>query len=487
MMWEEALPIIIEWRVFALVVEIVLITGMLFAERDNQNKIIVWMLVFLIAPILGFIIYLFVGQTFYAEHTFRLKGISDKEVKSALHIEDKLIETDEKNMDPETVTMVKAIRNIGGASFSNNNDIKLYTEGEDFFDDMLKDIEGAKKFIHLEYYILRNDELGNRFMELITRKAKDGVEVRLLVDSMGLQKGTQKAIKKFVRAGGDFTTFHKIPVLLLSPKKNNRNHRKLTIVDGDIAYCGGFNIGDEYLGKGKFGYWRDTAVRIRGGGCIPISSRFLMDWDYAYTKPFPDIELGKFIPMTVLDKWGDDRMQLVSGGPDIAWKNPVRLQYLQMIKMAKKRVWIHTPYLIPNDSILDELTLAAASGVDVRIMIPDRPDHIFVYWNNLHSANRLMEAGVHVYHYHRGFLHSKTALVDDSYCSVGSANIDDRSLVLNFESNAMIYSERIAKELEAAYLEDLKYCTEYSCEEYRNRSLGMKIRIGFSRLFRNLS
>ena len=197
MMWEEALPIIIEWRVFALVVEIVLITGMLFAERDNQNKIIVWMLVFLIAPILGFIIYLFVGQTFYAEHTFRLKGISDKEVKSALHIEDKLIETDEKNMDPETVTMVKAIRNIGGASFSNNNDIKLYTEGEDFFDDMLRDIEGARKFIHLEYYILRNDELGNRFMELITRKAKDGVEIEVCEEAFadGL---TGIALKKHI-------------------------------------------------------------------------------------------------------------------------------------------------------------------------------------------------------------------------------------------------------------------------------------------------
>ncbi|MGN1044417.1 MAG: PLDc N-terminal domain-containing protein, partial [Candidatus Methanomethylophilaceae archaeon] len=143
MMWEEALPLIIEWRVCALVIEIVLILGMFFAERDNQNKIIVWMLVFLVAPIFGFIIYVFVGQTFYAEHTFRLKGISDEQIKRALNMEDKLIEMDEKKMDSETFTMVKAIRNIGGASFSNNNDIKLYTEGEDFFNDMLNDISRA--------------------------------------------------------------------------------------------------------------------------------------------------------------------------------------------------------------------------------------------------------------------------------------------------------------------------------------------------------
>jgi cardiolipin synthase A/B len=163
------------------------------------------------------------------------------------------------------------------------------------------------------------------------------------------------------------------------------------------------------------------------------------------------------------------------------------MQYLEMIEMAKKTVYIHTPYLIPNDSLIDSLRIAAASGVDVRIIIPDKPDHMFVYWNNISSANTLMESGVRVYMYNRGFVHSKTVVSDGQYCSVGSANFDDRSLVLNFETNMMIYSEEIGKQMVAAFEDDLKYCTEYSCEEYAKRTLMMKFRIGVSKLFRTVA
>ena len=481
------LNLLIEGRIYAQIFGLVMIVIMMYAERSNPEKVPLWTLAFLAFPIFGVIAYLMVGQTFYSEHTFRLKGMSDNAIRNAQKLDDYILKRDEESLDPEITTFIKTLRNVGGSVYTNNNDITLYTDGNEFFERMFEDIRNAKDFVHLEYFILRDDDLGNRLMDLITKKAEEGVKVRLVIDYLGFQKELLEPIHEFKAAGGEFTTFHRVPTLLLSPKKNNRNHRKLTVIDGHISYCGGFNIGDEYLGKGEFGYWRDTGVRICGGGSISINVRFLMDWNYAYRKSDETIDMKSLLPLFAFENHGKERMQLVSGGPDIAWKNPVRLQYLEMIRSAKNKVWIHTPYLIPNDSLIDGLTLAAASGVDVRIIIPDRPDHFFVYWNNLASANRLMESGVRVYHYNNGFVHSKTIVVDDMLCSVGSANMDDRSLVHNFESNAMIYSERIAQEMSDAFLRDLEHCTEYSCEKYANRTRMMRLKISISKLFKTLS
>lgn len=480
--------LLIEGRLYAQIFGILMILIMMYAERSTPEKIPLWTFVFMALPILGTLAYLMIGQTFYAEHTFKIKGVSDKALAKAEKFDEYLIESDITTLDEDTTKVIRAIKSVGGSVYSNNNDIQLFTDGNDFFEKMFEDIRNAKHFIHLEYFILRNDQLGNELMELITEKAHEGLDVRLVIDYLGIkQKELMEPIHEFRAAGGKFTTFHRMATVLLSPKKNNRNHRKLTIIDGDIAYCGGYNIGDEYLGKGEFGNWRDSGVRIRGGGCIPINIRFLKDWNYAYRKSTENIDMEKMFRKSMFTPYGEERMQLVSGGPDIAWKNPVRLQYLEMIRVAKRKIWIHTPYLIPNDSLVDGLLLAAASGVDVRIIIPDRPDHYFVYWNNLYFANKLMEGGVRVYHYNNGFVHSKTIVVDDFFCSVGSANMDDRSLVHNFESNAMIYSERIAKEMTEAFEKDLEFCTEYSCEEYKKRTPMMKLKISISKMFKTLS
>ncbi len=474
-----------EWLYVLIALEAIFIIIMLFAERAAPEKVILWTLVFIILPIFGFLAYLVVGQTFYSDHTFRLKSTKDEEIKHLYAKEDKSIESD-VDVNPDAANFAKTIKKLGGSLYSRNNDVTLYTVGQDKFDQMYKDLRNAKSFIHLEYYIIRDDELGNELMDILTEKVKEGVEVKLLTDDFGIGKGPHKAIKRFKLAGGEFSTFHSVVLLAVSPKKNNRNHRKLAVIDGDIAYCGGFNVGDEYLGKGPLGYWRDTAVRVRGGACLPTEIRFCMDWEYASGKRIERND-KKYLPSSMGKEWGDARIQLVSGGPDVAYKNPVRMQYLEMIEMAKKTVYIHTPYLIPNDSLIDSLRIAAASGVDVRIIIPDKPDHMFVYWNNISSANTLMESGVRVYMYNRGFVHSKTVVSDGQYCSVGSANFDDRSLVLNFETNMMIYSEEIGKQMVAAFEDDLKYCTEYSCEEYAKRTLMMKFRIGVSKLFRTVA
>lgn len=470
-----------------IVIDVIMIMMLLFWERSTPDKIMIWILVFLFLPIVGFVLYLFVGQTFYSRHAFEAKSLRDGDLDFLFAFEDAVMDIDGAMPEKkDTVAMARSIRNAGGRAYTNNNYVELYTLGQDKFDRMFEDIRNAKRFVHIEYYIIRNDKLGNELLQLLTDKVKEGVEVKLLTDAFGNGKGPKKAILKFRKAGGDFALFHSTLTLLLSPKKNNRNHRKIAVIDGEIGYCGGFNVGDEYLGKGPLGFWRDTAIRVQGGSLIPLSARFALDWKYASNER-EFITDEKYYPNSLVDKFGDDITQMIAGGPDIIRNNPVRMQYLEMMRAAKKTLYIHTPYLAPNDSLSDSLKLAAMSGIDVRIIIPDKPDHPFVYWNNISAANDLMLDGVKVYMYNRGFVHSKTIVVDGKYSSVGSANLDDRSLSLNFETNMLIYSDRIGRQMDDAFMDDLEYCTEYSCEKYAERTMYMKFKIGISRLFRGFA
>ena len=465
--------------------DIIFLLILFFSEKNSPSKILLWGVVMVFLPIVGFVLYLFIGQSFYSENKYEKKGLKDEEINDVLPSNDDLLEAEP---NPDYKRTAKAILNAGGIGFSNNNNVKLYTLGEDKFKDLYEDLRNAKKYIHLEYYIIRDDELGNELIDILTQKVKEGVEVKLLTDDFGVGKGPKKAIKVFKKAGGEFAVFHKVLWLMLSPKKNNRNHRKLAVIDGKIAYCGGFNVGDEYLGKGPLGYWRDTAVRLSGDSVKAIQVRFQMDWEYATGKELcPHDKIQDYYSNTEYYTTGDTRVLTVSGGPDVADFNPVRLEYLELIRNAKKSVYLHSPYFIPNDSLQDALSMAAANGVDVKVIIPDKPDHPFVFWCNISSAYSVMGNGVKVYMYNRGFVHSKTMVVDGEYCSVGSANFDDRSLVLNFETNAVILSKELGKQMDDAFEEDLKYCTEYTREDYENINGYQNLRVAISRLFSGLS
>ena len=465
--------------------DVIFLLVLFFSERNSPSKILLWALVLLFLPILGFILYIVIGQSFYSDHIFKKKEIRDYKIDDIVPKNEELLRAEP---DPDYKRTAGAVLKSGGLGFSNNNKVKLYTLGEDKFGDMYEDLRNAKKYIHLEYYIIRNDELGNELMDILTQKIKEGVEVKLLTDDFGVGKGPKKSIKTFKAAGGEFAVFHKVLWLIFSPKKNNRNHRKIGIVDGKIAYCGGFNIGDEYLGKGPLGFWRDTAVRITGDAVRPLQVRFQMDWEYATGKKMcPEDRLDDYYGETEYLETGNARVLTVSGGPDVADFNPVRMEYLELIRNAKKTVYIHSPYFIPDDSLQDALSIAAANGVDVRVIIPDKPDHMFVYWCNISCAYSVMGNGVRVFMYNNGFVHSKTMVVDGRYCSVGSANFDDRSLVLNFETNAVILSEETGRQMDEAFMKDLERCTEYTREDYENINGYQALRVAVSRLFSGLS
>ncbi len=453
--------------------DLVLMLALFVLERSNPSRALFWMMALLLLPVIGFVLYLFFGQSFYSKYAFRPKGTTDA---IADEMSQKGVDAIENygGTDGDS-RMAKSINSAGGLFFTSDNDVDLYTDGNAKFDDFKEDLRNAKRFIHVEYYIIRKDALGNEIMDILTEKAREGVEVRLLVDAIGFNTGVKEK-KRFKEAGGRLCMFHSMATCMLSPKKNNRNHRKLAVIDGEIGYIGGFNIGVEYLGQGEFGHWRDSAVRIKGSAVNALCVRFGLDWKYASRENI--LAERRYYPEC--DFKGDIPVQIVSGGPDMETTNGIAFQYMQMINQAKESILIHTPYFGPGDAFIMALRAAAMRGVDVRIIIPDIGDHPFVYWANRKYASMVMEDGVKVYEYHDGFVHSKTMVVDGHWCSVGSANFDDRSMRLNFEANAMVYSDEIGKEMIDAFEEDLERCTEYTMEMFSDRTLIQRMRTNIS-------
>jgi cardiolipin synthase len=371
--------------------------------------------------------------------------------------------------------VVKMTMMLGTSPFYTENDVTIYTNGNDKFAALLKDIEAAEHFIHLQYYIVRDDELGCTIMNALAKKARQGVEVKFLYDGMGNVFNSFGFNKPLKEAGGEVQLF-------LPPKGiriNYRNHRKLAIIDGKIGYIGGLNIGDEYLGRVKrFGFWRDTHLRVVGESVYDMELRFMMDWNVTKGTTIP-LD-NKYFP-THKKGEGNVDIQILSSGPDTRWDN-IHHGYFKMMTEANKSIYITTPYFVPDDSILEALRTAALSGVDVRIIIPGKPDHPFVYWSSLSYLGELLEAGVRCYEYTGGFIHAKVVTMDGIISSVGTANMDIRSFKLNFEVNAFVYDEGITGELDKQFKQDLLSCREITFETYNKRSRLTKIREAFSRL-----
>lgn len=313
------------------------------------------------------------------------------------------------------------------------------------------------------------------------QKAAAGVEVRVLYDSWG-SMGVKKSFYDNLRKNGGFAS----PFLMthsnfLDFRLNYRDHRKIVVIDGQIGYVGGFNVGDQYLGRlKKFGPWRDTHLRIQGGGVYSLQQCFLRDWN-ASVKPAERLTHFKdYFPSAALNK-GKTAMQIVSSGPD-APLQAIKLGYLRLINAAQDHIWIQTPYLIPDDSVIDALRIAAHSGVDVRIMIPSMPDHAFVYRATQYYARALANEGVTIYSYQVGFLHAKTMTIDGKMAAVGSANLDFRSFQLNFEINAFLYDRQLVDELEQIFINDVRDSRVITPEMFDAQPLGLRFKQTFSRL-----
>lgn len=468
------------------IINLLTIVYMIFKERRSPNNIIAWTLILYIAPFVGFIVFLLVGRKINKSNMF---GIKDAEIKVLEKYNRQVRErsqTKVENNNIKNMDIIMALETMDYSPYRNDNEVRIYSDGKEFFDVLLKSLNKAKKSINIEFYIFKNDEIGTKILDILEEKAKNGVEVRLLYDSVGSRLLNRDVLKKLKAVGGKTAEFFPSWLKFINLNMNFRNHRKIVVIDNKVGFVGGFNVGDEYLGKNeKFGYWRDTHIKFKGSAVKDLNLRFLADWRYA-TKE--EVDLSHLLEVRD-ENIGEPNtgMQIVSSGPNLSDRYEIKLAYLKMIQRARKYLYIQSPYLIIDKSISDSLKLASASGVDVRIMIPGKGDHPFVYWANLVYAGELLEYGIKIYHYDKNaFLHAKTIVIDDEICSIGTANMDTRSFELNFEVNAFIYSEAISKQQKNEFEKDISKCEELTLEKYQNRSRIVKIKESLSRLFSDI-
>lgn len=462
-----------------LVVNIMLGISIVFLERKNASSTWAWLMVLLFIPIAGFILYLIFGKPISKGKIFIWDSKSRLGLKAAVQGQLREIENDELGYNDEDMKRYESLIYLNlrtdSSLFSQNNSVDILLDGKEKFDQLMQDMRRAKDHIHLIYYIVRHDNLGNELANVLIKKANEGVTVRLLYDAMGSRRLSKRYVKRLRAAGVQVEEF--FPAKIINFKINYRNHRKLAIIDGKIGYIGGFNIGDEYLGKNKkFGYWRDTHLRVKGSAVESMQTRFILDWNQASKEHIQHED--RYYQS---ERAGDAGMQIVSSGPDQDMEQ-IKNGYIKMIMEAKESIYIQTPYFIPDESLKDALQIAARSGVDVKVMIPNKPDHPFVYWATLSYSGDLLQSGGEVYIYQNGFLHAKTLIVDGKICSVGTANIDVRSFRLNFEVNAFIYDKEITGELVQAFHDDIRRSTQMTKKLYDKRSIGIRIKESISRL-----
>ncbi|MBL7971402.1 MAG: cardiolipin synthase [Prolixibacteraceae bacterium] len=460
---------------------VVFIAFLIILENRNPVKTISWILVLVLLPFIGIVIYLFFGQEYRKTKMYSRKGLKSLEKLRNLTLEqlDNLPKNHFQISDRlySKRRLMNLLLSNSNAILTNNNELRILRNGEETFTEIFSAIEQARHHIHLEYYIVEDDTIGNYLRELLIKKAREGVEVRFIYDDVGSWELKRKFLRSMSDAGVKVDCFMRVRFPMLTSKVNYRNHRKILVIDGDTAFVGGLNFADRYRdGVPGIGPWRDTHLKVTGGGATALQIIFMADWYFVskeilkgekYFKPFESGN-GKLVQMT-------------ASGPDSDWES-IGQAYFAAIASATNYVYISTPYLMPTSDIITALKTSALGGIDVRIIVPGMSDAITPKWGTNSYIEELLEAGVKVYFYRAGFTHSKVIVVDGLFSSVGTANLDFRSLETNFEVNAMIYDEEIADILADQFLEDQDQSEQVLLEEWINRPRIDKIKESFARL-----
>ncbi len=482
--WNEVLDVFRWIMTHLVIVNVFLSIIIVFFERRDPRNVWTWLLVLYFIPILGFLCYFVIGADFHKSKMFRTKELEDRMSNVIRLQETKIVNNEFLNLSEDYKKYKELVLynlESSGAVYTDNNDVDIYFDGITKFEKLAAELEKAKDFIHIQYYIIKPDEVFEKIEKVLARKAAEGVEVRILYDSMGCRYMKRRDWKRLHEEGIQTAEFFPAKLKKLHLRINYRNHRKIVVIDGKVGFVGGFNVGREYIGKDEyFKYWRDTHLKIEGRAVSSLNSRFVLDWNYA-TKQ--NLFQNKYFSeeMNSFESKMNTGIQIISDGPDEKILN-VRNNYLWLINNAKDHIYIQSPYFIPDDAILTALQVAAMSGIDVRVMIPCKPDHPFVYWASYSYMNDLLEAGVRFYTYQPGFLHVKGVMTDGKICSFGTANMDIRSFQLNFEVNAVIYHSDTTVKMEEQFMKDLEVSSEITLYDYARRSYIIRIKEQVSRL-----
>lgn len=470
-----------------LLVNTILSLYVVFHRKRSVATTWAWLIILLILPVIGFILYGFLGRGLSQENLFAINQqnhIGLKKVRKMLpqHVR----KTASPNDTSDTArVLIDYFNSKGDTPLSKNNEIAIFTDGKAKFRQLFADIAHAQETVNIEYYSFINDEIGNEFLDLLVKKAKAGVKVRLIYDPWGSPGASKAWFQPLLDQGGEVIPFSTSRNMITKYRMNYHLHRKEVIIDGRISWTGGFNVGDQYLGKSKkFGYWRDTHVRILGSASLLLQERFVMDWNASVQKEEDEVIFEpRLFPKMHKNSQPNNSVatQIVSDGPD--QDEPyMRNGMIRLMMMARQTLWIQTPYLVPDDPMIATWRIAARSGVDVRIMIPCMPDHPFIYRATQWYAKQLMREGIKIYIYQNGFIHAKTVVVDDKYSTIGSMNQDYRSYTLNFEAIAVFYDQKIAREMKQIFLHDTLDCIRLTPAMVDNWSRWLTFKQSFSRL-----
>ena len=460
-------------------------TVFLISENRRPQATLAWILVFFLAPVIGGLVYIFFGRDRKAFSKQRRLLRQDIEANALPLLAPLLSRQDAEiaRLESESIShkkLMMLVRRNSHSALTKHNHVDIQQDAAEFYPHMMRDIESARHSIHLQYFIWGADPFTEDLKEILSGKARAGVEVRLLYDPIGSQAHVGRTYVKNMVAKG-------IRMAPTSPLYrlhtiSYRNHRKITVVDGAIGYIGGMNIGQEHISGGVgFDSWRDTQLRIVGQGAALLQAVFMVDW---YNAVKENLFFAAYFPTTATEPAdGDVPVQILTSGPDSQWA-AIRQLYSCMIVSAQRHVFIQSPFFIPDPTIAEALMSAALSGVDVKLMLSARPsgNRLPDWAGNTYLAD-LVAAGVRVFLYQKGYLHAKTISIDSEICSIGSTNIDIRSFSINYEINAVLYSKRLAGELEQDFERDLAHCTQFDAAEYEKRNPAVRFRDSVARLF----
>ncbi|MDV7138525.1 cardiolipin synthase [Maribacter sp. TH_r10] len=463
---------------------VVLFSLLIVLKNKNPVKTLSFLFILAILPFFGIFIYYFFGQDYRKHKIFEKKYIFDNESLKRWSEKFGLNRVERFDFKKEygdgAYKIYNLLRNNGKAVLTYENEVSILVNGEQKFERLKIDLENAEDHIHMEYFVFKDDEQGIKIIELLCKKAEQGVRVKLLYDDVG-SAISSKSKKVMTNSGVLHHAF--LPVLFSNStsKINYRNHRKIVVIDGKIGYLGGINIDQKYNNDySNIRYWRDTHLRIQGAAVGALQSSFFLSWNFTAKD---DIELEeKHFPNSRPIAQDPVAVQIVASGPDTDWENIMEAMFTA-INTAKKRIYITTPYLIPNSQILTALTTASRSGVDVRIIIPKKSDSWAAQYATDSYIEQLARSGIRIFRYHKGFVHAKTMIIDDYFSSIGTANLDYRSFSLNFEINALIYNTRINQQMGEIFLNDLLDTEEVDYERWIERGLTRKIQESISRLW----
>jgi cardiolipin synthase len=461
----------------------------ILVKTYSTPKTLAYLILVFFAPLIGIVIFYAMGSDLRHSKLTQMRFHEMREIsKPFIRIH--------KNNTPKLLNeyrddlkqykkLVKFLYNQGKENL-NFNDYKLLRNGEEKFPDVLKELKKARSFIHIEYYAWENDVRGNQIKDILIKKAKEGIVVRVIYDAYASKGIIKNVVKELKNGSVEVYPIIKIKFKRLASRINHRDHRKIIIIDGIVGYVGGINISDRYDNSVDTGlYWRDTHIKITGETVLNLQRHFIVNWNICQPvkltysdELFPEVHESN-------TKNKKELAQVVAGGPIYHIPN-IMLTYLKIFTLAEEKLYITNPYFIPNSSILNAIKQAAISGVDVRIIVPKKSDSALVGAASRFYFKELLEVGVKIYLYKKGFVHAKTVVADSYLSVVGTANMDIRSFDLNFEIMSVIYGNNFAKELEDDFLEDLEHCERMKYEDWIKQGKIKELSYAVARLISSL-